>query len=60
LALLSFAAFGFVPDDPAVLRSVQGYLAENLPRIDVPALRDARGTVGVIGFIGLPISGRAG
>jgi membrane protein len=57
LALLSFAAFGFVLDDPAVLRSVQGYLAENLPRVDVLALRDARGTVGVIGFIGLPISG---
>jgi membrane protein len=57
LALLSFAAFGFVLDDPVVLRSVQGYLAENLPRVDVRALRDARGTVGVIGFIGLPISG---
>lgn len=57
LALLSFAAFGFVLDDPVVLRDVQGYLAENLPRVDVRALRDARGTVGVIGFIGLPISG---
>jgi membrane protein len=57
LALLSFAGFGFVLDDPAVLGSVQRYLAENLPRIDVQALRDARGTVGVIGFIGLPISG---
>jgi membrane protein len=57
LALLSFAAFGFVLDDPVVLRDVQGYLSENLPRVDVLALRDARGTVGVIGFIGLPISG---
>ena len=57
LALLSFAAFGFVLDDPVVLRDVQRYLAENLPRVDVLALRDARGTVGVIGFIGLPISG---
>lgn len=57
LALLSFAAFGFVLDDPVVLRDVQSYLAENLPRVDVLALRDARGTVGVIGFIGLPISG---
>jgi membrane protein len=57
LALLSFAAFGFVLDDPVVLRDVQSYLAENLPRVDVRALRDARGTVGVIGFIGLPISG---
>lgn len=57
LALLGFAAFGFVLDDPVVLRSVQRYLAENLPRVDVLALRDARGAVGVIGFIGLPISG---
>jgi membrane protein len=57
LALLSFAAFGFVLDDPVVLRDVQSYLAESLPRVDVRALRDARGTVGVIGFIGLPISG---
>jgi membrane protein len=57
LVLLGFAAFGFVLDDPVVLRSVQRYLAENLPRVDVLALRDARGTVGVIGFIGLPISG---
>lgn len=57
LALLSFAAFGFLLDDPVVLDSVQRYLEENLPRIDVLALRDARGTVGVIGFIGLPISG---
>jgi membrane protein len=31
LALLSFAAFGFVLDDPVVLRDVQSYLAENLP-----------------------------
>lgn len=57
LALLGFAAFGFVLDDPAVLRSVQRYLAENLPRLDVQALRDARGTSGVIAFIGLPITG---
>jgi membrane protein len=57
LALLGFAVFGFVLDDPVVLRSVQRYLAENLPRVDVQALRDARGAVGVIGFIGLPISG---
>jgi membrane protein len=57
LALLSLAVFGFVLDDPVVLRSVRDYLAENLPRVDVQALRDARGTVGVIGFIVLPISG---
>jgi membrane protein len=57
LALLGFAIFGFVLDDPAVLHSVQRYLAQNLPRLDVQALRNARGTIGVIAFIGLPITG---
>jgi membrane protein len=57
LALLGFAIFGFVLDDPVVLRSVQRYLAQNLPSLDVQALRNARGTVGVIAFIGLPITG---
>ena len=57
LALLGFAVFGFILDDPAVLLLVQRYLTENLPRLDVHALRDARATVGVIAFIGLPIAG---
>jgi membrane protein len=57
LALLAFAIFGFVLDDPAVLRLVQRYLTQNLPRLDVQALRNARGTAGVIAFIGLPITG---
>lgn len=57
LALLGFATFGFVLDDPVVLPRVERYLAENLPGIDVQALRDARGTAGVIAFIGLPITG---
>ncbi|MFI7602429.1 YihY/virulence factor BrkB family protein [Actinoplanes sp. NPDC049681] len=57
LGLLGVAVFGFVLDDPAVLRSVERYVAEDLPRLDVQALRDARGTIGVIAFIGLPITG---
>jgi membrane protein len=57
LGLLAFAAFGFVLDNPAVLRSVERYAAENLPRVDVLALRDARNTAGIIAFIGLPITG---
>jgi len=57
LALLGFAIFGFVLDDPAVLRSVQRYLAQDLPRLDLQALRHAQGAAGVIAFIGLPISG---
>ncbi|MFB9323940.1 YihY/virulence factor BrkB family protein [Cryptosporangium minutisporangium] len=57
LALLSFAAFGFVLDDATVLRTVEQYVAENVPSLDVERLRDARGTVGLIAFIGLPITG---
>jgi len=57
LGLLGVAIFGFVLDDPAVLRSVERYVAEDLPRLDVQALRNARGAVGVIAFIGLPITG---
>lgn len=57
LALLGFAIFGFVLDQPAVLRSVQRYLAQNLPRFDLQAVRHARSTVGVIAFIGLPVTG---
>src|SRR6266545_3879832 len=41
----------------AVPRSVQHYLTQNLPRLDVQALRHARGTVGVIAFVGLPVTG---
>jgi membrane protein len=57
LGLLGFAIFGFVLDDQEVLHSVQRYLAEDLPRVDVQSLINARGTVGVIAFIGLPITG---
>jgi membrane protein len=57
LALLGFAVFGFLLDDPAVLHSVQRYLVQNLPSLDVQALRHARGTAGVIAFVGLPITG---
>jgi membrane protein len=51
--LLGFAIFGFVLDDPVVQR----HLAQNLPRLDMQALRNARGTAGVIAFVGLPVTG---
>ena len=57
LGLLGFAIFGFVLDDPAVLHAVQRYFANDLPRLDVQSLLDARGTAGVIAFIGAPITG---
>jgi membrane protein len=57
LGLLSFATFGFILNNPVVLRSVEHYVAENLPGFDVRTLISARGTAGVIAFIGLPITG---
>jgi membrane protein len=57
MGLLGFAVFGFVLDDPAVLRAVERYAAENLPHVDVQTLRNARNTAGIIAFIGLPITG---
>ncbi|WP_250036588.1 YihY/virulence factor BrkB family protein [Paractinoplanes maris] len=57
LGLLGVSVFGFLLDDPAVLRSVERYAAENLPHFDVQMLRNARNTVGVIAFVGLPIAG---
>lgn len=55
--LLGFAVFGFVLDDPEVLRAVEHYLAQDLPSVDVEAIRDARTTVGVVAFVGLPVTG---
>jgi membrane protein len=57
LTLLGFAVFGFVLDNAAVAHSVQRYLTENLPRLDVQSLREVRGTVGLIAFVGLPVTG---
>jgi membrane protein len=57
LALLGFAILGHVLDNGTVLRSVQGYLSQNLPRLDAQALRDARGTAGLVAFVVLPVAG---
>lgn len=56
-ALLGFAAFGFILDNPAVQHPLQRYLADNLPGLDVQRLRVARGTVGIVAFLGLPVTG---
>lgn len=57
LALLGFAILGYVLDNPAVLRSVQAYLSQNLPSLDASALREARGTAGLVAFVVLPVAG---
>jgi membrane protein len=57
LGLLGFAVFGFVLDDPGVLRSVEHYFADDLPRLNAQALLNTRSTAGVIAFIGAPVTG---
>jgi membrane protein len=55
--LLGFAVLGYVLGNPTVLTAVQNYLSANLPRLDVQALRNARGAVGLVAFIVLPVAG---
>ncbi|GIJ75120.1 trehalose-binding protein [Virgisporangium ochraceum] len=57
MALLGFAILGSVLDDAAALRPVQGYLSRNLPSLDAQALREARGTAGLVAFVVLPVAG---
>jgi membrane protein len=57
LVLVGFAILGYVLDNPAVLRSVQGLLSQNLPRLDAQALRDARGTTGLVALVVLLVAG---
>jgi len=57
LALLGFAILSHVLDNGTALRSVQGYLSQNLPRLDSQALRDARGAAGLVAFVALPVAG---
>lgn len=57
LALLAFAILGRVLDDPTVIATVEHYLSENFPRLDVQALRDAREAAGLVAFVALPLTG---
>ncbi|HEY2790870.1 MAG TPA: YihY/virulence factor BrkB family protein [Micromonosporaceae bacterium] len=56
-ALLGFAVLGYVLGRPAVLSAVQNYLAANLPKLNVQALRNSRGAVGLVAFVVLPVAG---
>ncbi|MFI6319779.1 YhjD/YihY/BrkB family envelope integrity protein [Nonomuraea sp. NPDC050556] len=57
LALLGFAVLGHVLDNPIALATVEDYLTDNFPRLDVQALRDARGTASVVASVGLTLAG---
>ncbi|WP_018347916.1 YihY/virulence factor BrkB family protein [Longispora albida] len=57
LALLAFSIFGFVLDNPDVVKAVEEWLAENLPFLDVAKIQGARNTVGIFGLVGFLLTG---
>ncbi|WP_162907633.1 YihY/virulence factor BrkB family protein [Allorhizocola rhizosphaerae] len=57
LALLGFAILGSVVDSADLLAAMQERLPQIVPRLDLAALRDARGMAWVAGLIVLPVSG---
>lgn len=57
LALLGFAALGSIMDNPGMVMAMQERLPQVVPRLDIGALRDARGVAWIAGLIVLPVSG---
>jgi membrane protein len=58
LGLLAYSVLGFVlRGDPAVLRTVNEYLKQNLPFLNPTAIQSARKTVAVVGLVGLVFAG---
>ncbi len=57
LALLGFAILGSIMDNPDLLVAMQERLPQIVPRLDLAALRDARGVAWIAGLIVLPVSG---
>ncbi|HZM75262.1 MAG TPA: YihY/virulence factor BrkB family protein [Candidatus Limnocylindrales bacterium] len=57
LALLGFAILGSMVDNPGLLAAMQERLPQIVPRVDLAALRDARGLAWIVGLIVLPVSG---
>lgn len=58
VGLLGYSVLGFVlGGNPAVLRTVDGYLVHNLPFLSPAAIQNARKTVAVVGLIGLVFAG---
>ncbi|WP_203916310.1 YihY/virulence factor BrkB family protein, partial [Rugosimonospora africana] len=58
VGLLGYSVLGFVlGGNPAVLRTVDGYLAHNLPFLSPAAIQNARKTVAIVGLIGLVFAG---
>src|SRR5688572_19420926 len=51
LALLGFAILGSIVDNPNLLVAMQERLPQIVPRLDLAALRDARGVAWIAGLI---------
>jgi membrane protein len=60
LALIGYSVFGFViRGNPALFDVVQRFLRQNLPFLDVHAILASGRTVGIVGLVGLVITGIA-
>lgn len=58
LGLVSYSVLGFlVASDSELQRSVDAFLEQNLPFLDVESLASGRRTVGIIGVVGLVLTG---
>ena len=58
LALIGYSVFGLVlKNNDELFEVVQGFLRQNLPFLDVPAILASGRTVGVIGVVGLIFTG---
>jgi membrane protein len=58
LSLVYVSILGFtLPGDPAAAKAATAYLSQNLPFVSVESISKARTTVGVIGAIGLLLTG---
>ncbi|GGQ41438.1 hypothetical protein GCM10010166_06150 [Couchioplanes caeruleus subsp. azureus] len=58
LALIGYSVFGFlINSNAALFEVVQDFLAANLPFLDVQAILDSGKTVGIVGIVGLVLTG---
>lgn len=58
LGLVAYSAFGFLLSyNLDLLADVRSFLGQNLPLVDVSAIEESRGTIGVVGLLGLTFTG---
>ncbi|GLY03394.1 YihY/virulence factor BrkB family protein [Actinoplanes sp. NBRC 101535] len=58
LLLIGYSVFGFlITNNVALLDLVQDFLRHNLPFLDIQAILDTKKTVGIVGLVGLTLTG---